>query len=42
MKRSLLDSRIEATLAATAPIEEDRPRRCVTMRDHSRFVALGG
>jgi len=29
-------------LAAPAPIEEDRPKRYVTVRDHSRFVALAG
>jgi len=27
-------------LAAPAPIEEDRPKRYVTVRDHSRFVGL--
>jgi hypothetical protein len=55
MKRSLLDSRIEAMLAACArhglrlppfaapaSIEEDRPKRYVTARGHSRFVALAG
>ena len=29
-------------LAAAAPIEEDRPKRYVTVRDHLRFVALAG
>ena len=29
-------------LAAPAPIEEDRPKRYVTVRDHSRFFALAG
>jgi D-lyxose ketol-isomerase len=29
-------------LAPQAPIEEDRPKRYVTVRDHSRFVALAG
>jgi hypothetical protein len=27
---------------APPPIEEDRPKRYVTVRDHSRFVGLAG
>ena len=42
MKRVLLDSRIGAMRAAPAPIAEDRPKRYVAIRDHSRFVALAG
>jgi hypothetical protein len=29
-------------LAPFAPIEEDRPKRYVTVRDHGRLVAVGG
>ena len=31
-----------AAAFAPASIEEDRPKRYVTARDHSRFVALAG
>ena len=29
-------------LAAPAPIEEDQPKRYLTVRDHSRFIGLAG
>jgi len=29
-------------LPAPAPIEEDRPKRYLTVRDHSRFIGLAG
>ena len=36
------DNYFSPPLAASAPIEEDQPKRYVTVRDHSRFIALAG
>jgi hypothetical protein len=36
------DNHFLPPLAAPAPIEEDQPKRYLTVRDHSRFVRLGG